>query len=225
MDRTKSSLVARVDSIILDFTRQDEIKSIIQCKIRSYLFELMWQVVTAAIDLGLKQLSPVEVKSFAVGKIADGANKLAVVTETTKWQFGNAIPPARMGPNYYLGHLKHHTQTLAEWGSFMEPLKYGPQQGSADFLKLHTSYTPGGFCGDLDGIAGTGADNLWRMAEMRSHVVEIFDTYAKVVTSFHQCLNGQSNCQRMRISSWMANNDWEKTVDQLDHADPATQAS
>ncbi|PQE15008.1 hypothetical protein CJF31_00007067 [Rutstroemia sp. NJR-2017a BVV2] len=227
MDRTKSSLVARVDSIILDFTRQEESKSIIQCKIRMYLFDLMWQVVTTALDLGLKQLAPVDVKSFAtVSKLADGANKLAISTETAKWKFGNAIPSGRMGPNFYLGHLKHHTQTLAtEWASYSSSMRYGPTQKNPDFLKLNIPYTAGGFCGDLDGTAGTGGDNLWRMAEMRSHIVEIFDAYAKIVTSFHQCLNGQADCERMRISSWMANTDWEKTVEQLDHADPATQAS
>ncbi|KAM3068401.1 hypothetical protein ACMFMG_009537 [Clarireedia jacksonii] len=226
LDRTKSSLVARVDSIILDFTRQEEVKAVVQCKIRMYLFELMWQVVTLALDLGLKQLAPVDVKSFAVGKMVDGVNKLAVVTETADWKFGNAIPSERLGPNFYLSFLKQHTQTLAEeWAPLREANKYGPQQTSKDFLKLNIPYTPGGFCGDLDGTAGTGGNNLWRMAEMRSHVVDIFDAYAKIVTSFHHCLNGQDDCERMRISSWMANTDWEKTVEQLDHADPATQAS
>jgi hypothetical protein len=227
MDRTKSSLVARVDSIILDFTRQEETKSIIQCKIRMYLFELMWQVVTVALDLGLKQLAPVEVKNFVEAeKFTEGVDLIEVSTYTAKWQFGNAIPSGKLGPNFYLGHLKQHTQTLAtEWSKYSSSMRYGPTQKNADFLKLNIPYTAGGFCGDLDGTAGTGGDNLWRMAEMRSHIVEIFDAYAQIVTSFHRCLNGQADCERMRISSWMANTDWEKTVEQLDHADPATQAS
>jgi hypothetical protein len=226
MDRTKSSLVARVDSIILDFTRQDESKAILQCKIRMYLFDLMWQVVTTALDLGLKQLTPISTKSFAVNEVVDGVSRIVVTTEEAKWKFGNALPSNRLGPNFYLGHLKSHTQTLAtEWASYSSSMRYGPEQKSSDFLKLNIPYTPGGFCGDLDGIAGTGGDNLWRMAEMRAHIVDIFDAYAKIVTSFHQCLNGQADCERMRISSWMANTDWEKTVEQLDHADPAAQAS
>ncbi|PQE06028.1 hypothetical protein CJF30_00004988 [Rutstroemia sp. NJR-2017a BBW] len=227
MDRTKSSLIARVDSIILDFTRQEESKSIIQCKIRMYLFELMWQVVTVAIDLGLKQLAPVDSKTFVdSNKFAEGVELVDVITFTDKWQFGNAIPSGKLGPNFYLGHLKSHTQTLAtEWAKYSPSMRYGPTQKNADFLKLNIPYTAGGFCGDLDGTAGTGGDNLWRMAEMRSHVVEIFDAYAQIVTSFHQCLNGQADCERMRISSWMSNTDWEKTVEQLDHADPAAQAS
>ncbi|QSZ32352.1 hypothetical protein DSL72_001926 [Monilinia vaccinii-corymbosi] len=187
-------VASSITSIILDFTKQEDAKTILMCDIKTWFIDQIWKRSMTIIDTGASQVKDKKTQE-QLGKI-----KVTLLLDVAKDIVGFGLQH-HYGYAYYEGHP----------GSDVT--------ASPDFLRLASQgYTSDLYCGQMDGIKGTAGDNLWRMSDAGYHLGEIMTDYVKKVDGAYRTLNGlESNPNFPRkMSDWMENSNFEDTIHRLD---------
>lgn len=96
-----------------------------------------------------------------------------------------------------------------------------------NFLVLGSmGYTSDLYCGQMDGISGTGADNDYRISDASFHMSQIMQEYIQNISNVFRALNGLGPTKGLgqKMSDWMINADFESIISRLDTIDVAKEA-
>ncbi|KAJ8058970.1 hypothetical protein OCU04_011954 [Sclerotinia nivalis] len=214
--RAQDFVLARIDSIIFDFTKQDNQDTILKCEIKKWFINLIYQYTGKALRFGLSKFVALE---------ADLDPK-----------YHNLNPPSWKTLNQADPFM--YTEFVKQLLDFTLPMEHTVGKGkkhpdgnegasSIDFLRLTSErYTSDLYCGHMDGIAGTGSDNMARISDASFHISEIMKQYMQNLSDVFRALNGFTDVQGTgkTMSDWMFNADYETIISGLDSIDIAKEA-
>ncbi|ESZ93884.1 hypothetical protein SBOR_5742 [Sclerotinia borealis F-4128] len=200
-------VIPRIDSIISRFTKQDDPTAILYCQLKTWAIQLSWGISMDFIGMGFGFI-PAGQAASTVAKMADMA--------------------MRNVPKYIEG-LKYHIEFgLPIANGILKAKKHpvGNEGGSVDFLRLKESYTSDLWCGQMDGITGTGADTPTRISDTGFHLSAIFMEYLATLSDAYRSLNGlrPDVPGSHKMSEWMYSADYEDTIHRLETFDIAKEA-
>ncbi|RAL62169.1 hypothetical protein DID88_002653 [Monilinia fructigena] len=196
LERGQAYLSSSINSIILDFTKQDDAKAQLICDIANWFIGQIWSKTITGFEtfFGQEQYSEKNWLKYLKKW------KLSVVSGLLKEIFETG--------------LKNKYDYI-----YAEEHPGGQVTDSPNFLRLSSqSYTDDLICGQIDGIKGTGGDNLWRMADSGYHLSEIMKSYLQNLSKVYRILNGLESSPDFiyTMSDWMANSNFEDNIHSLD---------
>lgn len=206
MERGQAYMSSSIDSVILDFTKQDDAKQQLICDITKWFIDHIWSYTITGFETFFTQEKNVKDKLWVKNQLKEA--KLPTVFGLIKDVFKTGLEG-----KYDYFYAEEHPG--------------GKVTDSPNFLRLSSqSYTDDLICGQMDGIKGTGGDNLWRMSDAGYHLSEIMKDYLQAFSKAYRILNGLDSSPNFihTMSDWMSDSNFEDSIHLLDTIDVAKDA-
>ncbi|CAD6446010.1 e2d4624d-ae6a-4e5b-abfe-3d30f284277c [Sclerotinia trifoliorum] len=214
--RAQDFVLARIDSIIYDFTKQDNEDTILKCEIKKWFINMIYQYTGKALRFGMSRFVQAE----------EGKEIKDAGLNPPSWKKLSKADPFMF--TEFLKQLLDFTLPMEHTvGKAIKHPQGNEGESSIDFLRLTSErYTSDLYCGHMDGIAGTGSDNMVRIADASFHISEIMKQYIQNLSDVFRALNGFTDVQGTgkTMSDWMFNADYEAIISRLDSIDIAKEA-
>ncbi|KAF7934742.1 uncharacterized protein EAE98_002787 [Botrytis deweyae] len=206
LKRAQDFVLPRIDTIIVDFTKQGNSKAILQCKIKTFFIDMTYQFTEKFLMLSLTKATGFE------GKWGNVATKFE-----------------KAEPFYILSMVRQIIDFTLPMEHDYKYKKFGAGNDgddSLEFLRLTSmTYTSDLYCGHIDGQAADGSDTMTRISDSKYHISEIMKQYIKDISGVFRALNGHGEVDLdLKMSDWMLNANYDEMVHRLDRVDISAEA-
>ncbi|TGO63484.1 hypothetical protein BOTNAR_0099g00110 [Botryotinia narcissicola] len=204
--RAQDFVLPRIDTIIVDFTKQGNSEAILKCKLKTFFIDLLYQFSEKFLMMSLAKLV----------KIEGDAGGL--------WTSFNKLEPFQVAS--LLKQILDFTLPMEHDFKYKKFGAGNDVETPFDFLRLTSmTYTSDLYCGHMDGLAADGIDTGTRISDSKYHMSEIMKHYIKNISDVFKALNGFGETHLdQKMSDWMFNANYEEIIHRLDRVDISEEA-